>query len=118
MRMSPSTLAPAWHEQDPASIAQGEPLIIDGHVIPPGTQVAVSAYSLQHNATYFLDPFSFRPDRGMVPSDDLVEGDRKRELELRATMKHSWAPFSLGDRSCAGKSMAYLEMSVTIAKTL
>jgi cytochrome P450 len=116
MRMSPSTLAPGWREQDPASIAKGEPFIVDGYVIPPGTQVAISTYSIQHNDKYFPEPFTFRPERWLSPDDNSLETDQDREL--RATMKRSWAPFSLGDRSCAGKSMAYLEMSLTIARTL
>jgi cytochrome P450 len=116
MRMSPSTLAPAWREQDPASIAKDESFIVDGQLIPPGTQVAVSAYTLQHNVKYFPEPFAFRPDRWISLGDNVVETEKGQEL--RTSMKRSWAPFSLGDRSCAGKSMAYLEMSLAVARTL
>ena len=116
MRMSPSTLAPGWREQDPVSIARGEYLIVDGYAIPPGIQVAVSAYTLQHNPEYFPNPFTFSPERWLPLEDGTVDTDKSQEL--RATMKRSWAPFSLGDRSCAGKPMAYLEMSLAIARTI
>lgn len=33
-------------------------------------------------------------------------------------MRRAIAPFALGDRGCAGKAMAYLEVSLMIAKTL
>ncbi|KAH8897433.1 cytochrome P450 [Thozetella sp. PMI_491] len=115
MRMSPSTLAPAWREQEPASIAAGELLIVDGRVIPPGVQVAVSQYTLQHNAAYFKDPYVFKPER-WLPEDGTAE--TQEQEDVRAELRRSFAPFSIGDRSCAGKPMAYLEMGLTIARTL
>lgn len=118
MRMSPSTLAPAWREQHPASIAKGEKFIVDGVFIPPGTQVAMSAYNLQHNSQYFSDPCTFRPERWLPPEAEHAEVDTEENQKVLATMKRSWAPFSMGDRSCAGKSMAYLEMSLVVAKTI
>ena len=33
-------------------------------------------------------------------------------------MRDAFAPFSIGPRGCAGKSMAYLETSLVLAKTL
>lgn len=35
-----------WRENDPLS---AEPLVVDGHVIPPGTLVGVGLYSLMHS---------------------------------------------------------------------
>jgi hypothetical protein len=34
------------------------------------------------------------------------------------TMRRAHAPFALGDRGCAGKAMAYLEISLISAKSL
>ncbi|PVH98080.1 cytochrome P450 [Periconia macrospinosa] len=113
MRMSPSSLGPAWRSQDPASIAAGEVFTVDGHVIPPGTQVGSSRYAVQHNEAFFPEPFKFQPERWLSSEDDSPE-----DQEARAAMRRAFAPFSLGDRSCAGKAMAYLEMSLTIAKTM
>ncbi|GAP83066.2 putative benzoate 4-monooxygenase cytochrome P450 protein [Rosellinia necatrix] len=87
-----------------------EPLVIDGHVVPRGTQVAVNLYSLHHNAEYFPDPFGFRPERWL---DGAADGAGRR-----AVVSDAFAPFLVGPRSCAGKSMAYLEVSLTVAKTL
>ena len=116
MRMSPSSLGPAWRAQDPASVAAGEAFVVDGHVIPPGTQVGSSRYAVQHNEAYFSEPYTFKPER-WLPSED-GKPETAEDHKARAAMRRAFAPFSLGDRSCAGKAMAYLEMSLTIAKTM
>lgn len=79
-------------------------LSVDGHSIPAGSEVAVSLYSLHHNPCYFRDPFTYRPERFL--------GDPKEE-GMQAFM-----PFSTGPRVCIGKSMAYMEMMVTMARLL
>lgn len=133
MRMSPPALAASWREQD-----GGTPLVVDGHVIPPGVQVAVNVYALFHNPAYFPDPFAFRPERWLGAGDDGDDDDEQdhdhdhddgevggggaaADVDRTAaarTMRRAFAPFLIGDRSCAGKNMAYTEMSITIARTL
>ncbi|TRX96862.1 hypothetical protein FHL15_002168 [Xylaria flabelliformis] len=111
LRISPPATGLMWREL--ASVEKEddkESLVIDGHVIPHGTQVSVSIYSLHHNAEYFPDPFIFRPERWLEDSED-NEATRK-------AMSDAFAPFLVGSRSCAGKPMAYLEVSLTLAKTL
>ena len=112
--MSPPTLVPLWRQQD-ASDKSGQPFIVDGHVVPPGTQVAVSLYSLLHNEKYFPDPFIFKPERWLQGSG---EDDPEEQKAALANMRKAFAPFIIGDRSCAGKAMAYLETSLTFARTL
>ncbi|KAI0152632.1 cytochrome P450 [Xylariaceae sp. FL1272] len=117
MRMAPPTTGTPWREEDIYSAVPPStdgPFIVDGHVIPCGTAVGVSPYSLMHNEAYFPDPFAFRPERWL---EDDGSGNGFDE-ETKATMRRAFAPFALGDRACAGKSMAYLETSLTIAKTL
>lgn len=114
--MSPSALGAAWRAQDPASIAAGELFAVDGHVIPPGTQVGVNLYTVQHNETYFPEPFAFKPERWLPPENGMSETTDQHNA--RVAMRSAFVPFSLGERSCAGKAMAYLEMSLTIAKTM
>jgi cytochrome P450 len=116
MRMSPSALAIAWREQYPESIAAGESFVVDGHVIPPGTQVGVSNYCLQHDPSIFKEPYAFRPERWLLP--ELGDSEATGQTEAYAAMRYAFAPFSLGDRGCAGKPMAYLEMSLVIAKVM
>lgn len=87
-----------------------EPLIIDGHVIPPGTQVGVNTYSIHRNEAYFPDPFVFKPERWLA-DDPSTSGEAKK------LARDAFAAFSIGSRGCAGKAMAYLEMSLVLAKT-
>lgn len=109
LRMSPPVSGTVWREF-PATDRSAEPLIVDGHVIPRGTQLGVSTYTLQHNGEYFPDPFAFRPER-WLPSADISE-DQVRWAQ------DAFAAFSLGARGCAGKAMAYLESSLIVAKSL
>ncbi|KAI8633016.1 cytochrome P450 [Xylariaceae sp. FL1651] len=113
LRISPASLAFTWRQQDSTVIQAGEPLIVDGHVIPPGTEVGVNLFSLLHNADYFPEPFTFQPERWLTPEQDTPE-----QLEARTAARHAFQPFSLGDRNCAGKPMAYLELSLVLARTM
>lgn len=112
--MSPPSLTSLWREQD-AGDTSGEPFVVDGHVIPRGTQVGVSLYSIMHNEEYFPDSFTFKPERWLDPPEG---EDTEEEKAARATMRKAFAPFLLGDRACAGKSMAYMEASMTLARSL
>lgn len=107
--MSPPVPGVAWRQQAAEDPQKGQPLIIDGHVIPPGTEIGMSMYALHHNEAYFPSPYSFQPERWFDAKDDPAQAAR---------MRSAFAPFSVGSRSCAGKAMAYLEASLVVAKTL
>ncbi|KAI0097286.1 cytochrome P450 [Nemania sp. FL0031] len=100
LRISPPVAGTLWREPS-------EPVVIDGRVIPAGTQVGVNSYSLHHNEDYFTRPFEFDPDRWLV-TDEVV----------LSRMNSAFFPFSLGSRGCTGKSMAYLEVGLMLAKTM
>lgn len=100
-----------WRVQDPSSVAAGEQLIVDGHVIPPGTEVAINAYSFMRNPAYYPEPFAFRPERWLAEDGETLRGSNN-------IVRRAFVPFSIGARSCAGQAMAYLELSLTIARTM
>ncbi|KAH9906954.1 cytochrome P450 [Xylariomycetidae sp. FL2044] len=104
LRLAPPTVAPLWREQDPAD-KDLSPIVIDVHVVPKGTHVSVSIYSLHHNEKYFPDAFAFKPER-WIDADSTVS----------ARMNKAFVPFITGPRSCTGKGMTYLEIGITIAK--
>jgi cytochrome P450 len=107
LRISPPIPGTLWRERadnDPL------PICVDGHEIPEGTQIGVNIYAIHHNEDYFPEPFSFKPER-WLPSKEISE-------EQWRLMNAAFSPFSIGERVCAGKSMAYLESSLIIAKTL
>ncbi|KAI0172822.1 major facilitator superfamily domain-containing protein [Hypoxylon sp. FL1284] len=94
-----------WREASAQDAENNSPLVIDGHVVRPGTQVGVSTYAIHHNEEYFPDPFAFKPERWLAD-------------EIDSRVLHAFVPFSTGTRSCSGKSMAYLEISLTVANTM
>ncbi|KAI1171983.1 cytochrome P450 [Nemania sp. FL0916] len=106
LRLAPPTIGTLWREQDPDD-TDTSPLSIDGHIIPKGTNVAVSTYALHHDESIFPDPYRFQPERW-------IECDEKGH----ALMNKAFIPFLVGPRSCPGKKISYLETSVTIAKLL
>ncbi|KAI9150765.1 Cytochrome P450 monooxygenase AKT7 [Paramyrothecium foliicola] len=107
LRMASATTITAWREEDPKSKST-EPFVVDGHVIPRGTNVGVNSYCLMHSEEYFPEPFSFKPERWLGNEDS----------DSMATMRAAFIPFAVGSASCLGKGMAYLEMSLVVAKTL
>ncbi|RDA90813.1 hypothetical protein CP533_0499 [Ophiocordyceps camponoti-saundersi (nom. inval.)] len=116
LRMSPAVTTLLWRAEEPDKKGRDQPFFIDGHVIPRGTQVAVNLYSLFHNEEYFQDSFSYKPERWLEPEEGQPESEEQKMA--RQTMRKAFAPFMLGDRSCAGRAMAYMEMTLTLARTM
>lgn len=90
--------------------------LIDGNHYPVGTIVGISAYVLHHHENYFPCAFSFIPERWISgPHDDTKFNTSPRAMELA---KSAFSAFSAGPRGCIGKTMAYMEISITIARLL
>jgi cytochrome P450 len=83
------------------------PCKIDGCELPEGTGVGVPLYTIHHNAEYFPEPYEYRPERWLHSDEATLE---------RA--KSAFNPFSLGARGCIGKSVAYMELRLAIAKLI
>jgi cytochrome P450 len=99
MRLSPSVGGALPREVLPGG------LIADGHFFPAGTVLAVPHYAIHHNPAYYPDPFAYKPERWLDANKGAVE------------LAHSaFCPFSIGPRACIGKGMAYLELSVALAR--
>ena len=97
MRMSPPIGLPFWKEVC-------EEVVIDGKVIPSGTDVRSSMYSVFHDEKVFPDALTFSPERWLSPPQ---AGDVARR---------AFHPFSLGTQKCIGQNMAYSEMALALAK--
>ncbi|KAJ6134372.1 Cytochrome P450 E-class group I [Penicillium sp. IBT 18751x] len=100
LRMSPPAGSSLWREV----IQDG--VVIDGHVIPRGYDVGTCIYAIQHNATYFPEPFEYRPDRWL---------DEPEKVQIA---RSAYTPFSIGPRSCLGKGLALTELTLTMAYLL
>ena len=75
------------------------PLPVDGHVLPPGTDVTPSIWLAHTRAESYPDPFAFRPER-------FVDG---------GSPGYAWVPFGGGVRRCLGAAFAEMEMRVVLA---
>ena len=111
LRLSPPVAAPL-----PREVMKGG-IVIDGHHIPGGTVVGVSAYVVQHNKEAFPKPWSFRPERWIIGSDLHANGVGLSKADV-SRAREAMCPFSLGHRICIGKKLAYTEMRIAIAMLL
>ncbi|KAI0093115.1 cytochrome P450 [Irpex rosettiformis] len=84
--------------------------------VPEGTNVSVHMTSLYHNPDTFSPlPDTFWPDRWLDQvSYDLPNGTSipKREIKLD---RASFVPFSVGQQSCPGKNLAWLQLRCIVA---
>lgn len=85
-------------------------ITIDGLFYPPGVEIGVPLYAIHHNPDYFPDPYAFKPERWIV--DDKA-GFTKETVERAQS---AFCPFSIGHRNCIGKNLAYMELSLAIAR--
>ena len=95
----------------PRAVLEGG-LTIDNNHIPAGVDVCVPHYAIHHNDAYFPHPFEFMPERW-------IRDQAPASLVDRLDAAHSaFCPFSVGPRGCIGKGLAYVELSVTLARVL
>jgi cytochrome P450 len=85
---------------------------IDGHHVPAGVDVGVPIYAIHHNPNCFPQPFDYLPERWL--SDPSANPLHNRLADAQAAFN----PFSIGPRGCIGKGLAYVELTVTIARVL
>ncbi|ETI24283.1 hypothetical protein G647_03652 [Cladophialophora carrionii CBS 160.54] len=70
---------------------------------PGGTEVSCTPYSLHLNADVFPDPFAFKPERWIDPSE---------------AMMRDAIPFGLGSRQCIARNLATVELYCAVARVL
>ncbi|KAK6497770.1 hypothetical protein TWF481_012172 [Arthrobotrys musiformis] len=83
--------------------------VIQGVKIPAGTDCGVPVYAIHHHTDHFNDPHVFNPDRW----DESIVG-----AESVANAKSAWIPFQIGSRSCIGRPLANMELTLTLARII
>ena len=87
-------------------------LHVDGPFFNEGTELGTPVYALHHQEQYCPDAFTFKPARWRV-------GPPGAAPEPSVSSSQSaFCPFGIGPRSCAGKALAYTEMSILLARII
>ncbi|KAK4442620.1 Isotrichodermin C-15 hydroxylase [Podospora aff. communis PSN243] len=106
MRLSPSVGGLLPREVLPGGMT------IDGESIPAGIVVGTPHYTIHHNPAYYPDPFAYIPERWIANEKSGVTEQHV------AVAQSAFCPFSIGPRGCIGKGLAYIEMTITLARVL
>ena len=77
-----------------------EELRVNGHVLPPGTDVTPAIWLAHTRPDRYPEPYAFRPERFL---DD-------------APATYAWIPFGGGVRRCLGAAFAEMEMRVALGE--
>ncbi|EMD84805.1 hypothetical protein COCHEDRAFT_1189205 [Bipolaris maydis C5] len=84
----------------------GKGEMIEGKWVPGGYAVGVNQLAAGHSEHNFRRAREFHPERWLDEPDSEFQNDDRSAVQ----------PFSYGQRACIGRSMAYAEMSLTMAK--
>ncbi|KAJ4297345.1 hypothetical protein N0V88_004263 [Collariella sp. IMI 366227] len=84
-------------------VPSGKPFTLHDRVFPVGTEIGVANLALHRNSRYFKDPDVFVPER-WIKDGKCVKASHP-----------AFSPFSKGPRSCLGRTMAYMEMTLVLA---
>lgn len=101
LRMLPPASGVHWRE------AEQDGVMVDGHVIPAGTDAGLGLYPLFRKSEIFRSPSEFWPERWIEGSLPQVELDQA---------KRAFKPFSIGPRACAGTSVANMIIMVSVCR--
>lgn len=114
-------LAPAVPASIPREAMEGG-AEVDGVFLPAGSECGTPAFSLHRSEDYYREPLAYVPERwveGATCQSRRAGGTSwtatKEEIELA---RSAFCPFSIGPRGCIGKSMALMEMRITLARLL
>ena len=79
-----------------------QPLQVNGHLLPPDTDVTPAIWLAHTRPDRYPEPYAFRPERFLG----------------RAPATYAWVPFGGGVRRCIGAAFAEMEMRVALAEIL
>ena len=88
-------------------------LTVDDQYFPEGIDIGVPHYALHHNELHYPEPFVFKPDRWIVSTDPNCEKSSEAAV---AAAQSAFCAFSLGRHVCVGRTLAYAESSVMLAR--
>ena len=102
-------MAPPVPTTLPRQVLKGG-ITVAGKFFPEGTDLATPSFTLHMNEAYYPDPFIYNPNRFLV--------EKATSPEDYSLAQSAFAPFSLGPRSCIGRTLAYAELTLALARTV
>lgn len=109
-------LAPAVPGAPPREVMEGGAMV-DGVFLPAGTDCGTPVYSIHRQEQYYREAEKYIPERwieGATCNSSAASWQTtKEDIE---TARRAFCPFSIGPRGCIGKSMAFMEMRLTLAR--
>ncbi|KAJ5484281.1 Cytochrome P450 [Penicillium expansum] len=109
-------LAPAVPGAIPREVMEGG-AVVDGVFLPAGTDCGTPTYSIHRQERYYREAGVFMPERWIEDATCTASGvSWQTTKESIETARHAFCPFSIGPRGCIGKSMAFMEMRLTLAR--
>ena len=102
-------MAPPVPTTLPRQVLKGG-ITVAGEYFPEGADIATPSFTLHMNEEYYPDPFTYNPDRFLA--------DKAESPEALQRAQSAFAPFSTGPRGCIGRSLAYLELTLALARTV
>ncbi|EED19358.1 cytochrome P450 monooxygenase, putative [Talaromyces stipitatus ATCC 10500] len=94
---------------------------VDGVFLPAGSECGTPAFSIHRSPDYYREPLSYMPERWIEGATCQTQSGQqswkttKNEIEVA---RNAFCPFSIGPRGCIGKSMALMEMRITLARLM
>ncbi|KAJ5825239.1 Cytochrome P450 [Penicillium riverlandense] len=109
-------LAPAVPGAIPREVMAGG-AVVDGVFLPVGTNCGTPTYSIHRQEAYYRAAGTFLPERWIEGAEcEAANAKWTTTKEEVDTARRAFCPFSIGPRGCIGKSMAFMEMRVTLAR--
>lgn len=87
-------------------------LIVGGRHIPEAVTVSSSLYTLMRRQEYFEEPDEFHPQRWIVDPKSGIDAKSVRMAQ------QVFCPFGFGATSCIGRRLAWMDISVTFARSV
>lgn len=109
MRMSPSAPGVFYREILPNGISVYNKDTGKFDYFHEGLDLGTGIYIIHYNLDYFPNPFTYNPSRWLSPTTS---------PEKVALARSAFMPFSSGPRVCVVKPLAYLEMTLAVARVV
>uniref|UniRef100_A0A093VAB7 Tryprostatin B 6-hydroxylase n=1 Tax=Talaromyces marneffei PM1 TaxID=1077442 RepID=A0A093VAB7_TALMA len=94
---------------------------VDGVFLSAGSECGTPAFSIHRSPDYYREPLSYIPERWIEGATCQTHSGRQSWVTTKPEIeaaRNAFCPFSIGPRGCIGKSMALMEMRITLARLL